>query len=138
MAAFKAIMISKSDGGTASALIDFDEGDLMPGDVDVAVEYSTVNYNDGLAVTGKAPVVRRFPMVAGIDFSDTVEVAVFEPPTGIAGLDDIAVVGQPIEHGGCHLGVAEHGRMHQSLDGWCLTSRSQTRIISCFVVGFRF
>jgi acrylyl-CoA reductase (NADPH) len=72
MAAFKAIVISKSDGGTVSALTDFDEADLMPGDVDIAVEYSTVNYKDGLTVTGKAPVVRRFPMIAGIDFCGTV------------------------------------------------------------------
>ena len=46
----------------------------MDGDVTVRVEYSTVNYKDGLAVTGKAPVVRRFPMIAGIDFAGTVEV----------------------------------------------------------------
>ncbi len=45
----------------------------MDGDVTVRVEYSTVNYKDGLAVTGKAPVVRRFPMIAGIDFAGTVE-----------------------------------------------------------------
>jgi acrylyl-CoA reductase (NADPH) len=44
----------------------------MDGDVTVRVEYSTVNYKDGLAVTGKAPVVRRFPMIAGIDFAGTV------------------------------------------------------------------
>ena len=46
----------------------------MDGDVTVRVEYSTVNYKDGLAVTGKAPVVRRFPMIAGIDFAGTVEI----------------------------------------------------------------
>src|SRR5690349_1629295 len=45
----------------------------MDGDVTVAVEWSTLNYKDGLAVTGKAPVVRRFPMIAGIDFAGTVE-----------------------------------------------------------------
>jgi acrylyl-CoA reductase (NADPH) len=45
----------------------------MDGDVTVRVEYSTINYKDGLAVTGKAPVVRRFPMIAGIDFAGTVE-----------------------------------------------------------------
>ena len=45
----------------------------MDGDVTVRVEWSTVNYKDGLAVTGKAPVVRRFPMIAGIDFAGTVE-----------------------------------------------------------------
>jgi len=71
--AFKAIVIEKSDAGTKAALADFDEANLMDGDVTVAVEYSTVNYKDGLAVTGKAPVVRRFPMIAGIDFAGTVE-----------------------------------------------------------------
>src|SRR6201990_1252880 len=45
----------------------------MDGDVTVRVEYSTLNYKDGLAITGKAPVVRRFPMIAGIDFAGTVE-----------------------------------------------------------------
>ncbi len=54
-------------------LTDFDDKDLMDGDVTVRVEYSTVNYKDGLAVTGKAPVVRRFPMIAGVDFAGTVE-----------------------------------------------------------------
>jgi len=55
------------------ALTEFDEADLMDGDVTVRVEWSTLNYKDGLAVTGKAPVVRRFPMIAGIDFAGTVE-----------------------------------------------------------------
>ena len=73
MAAFKAIVIEKAEGGTKAALSDFDEASLMDGDVTVRVEYSTVNYKDGLAITGKAPVVRRFPMIAGIDFAGTVE-----------------------------------------------------------------
>ena len=73
MATFKAIVIEKADGATRAALTDFDEANLMEGDVTVAVEYSCVNYKDGLAVTGKAPVVRRFPMIAGIDFAGTVQ-----------------------------------------------------------------
>ncbi|HXZ45732.1 MAG TPA: MDR family oxidoreductase [Pseudolabrys sp.] len=73
MAKFKAIVIEKADGGTKAALADFDEANLMDGDVTVRVEYSTLNYKDGLAITGKAPVVRRFPMIAGIDFAGTVE-----------------------------------------------------------------
>ncbi len=73
MATFKAIRIDKSDKGTTAALAQFDEAELMEGDVTVAVEWSTLNYKDGLAVTGKAPVVRRFPMIAGIDFAGTVE-----------------------------------------------------------------
>jgi acrylyl-CoA reductase (NADPH) len=70
---FKAIRIDKAEKGTTAALTQFDEAELMEGDVTVAVEYSTLNYKDGLALTGKAPVVRRFPMIAGIDFAGTVE-----------------------------------------------------------------
>jgi acrylyl-CoA reductase (NADPH) len=73
MATFKAIVIDKAEGGQTVKLADFDDKDLMDGDVTVGVEYSTVNYKDGLAVTGKAPVVRRFPMIAGVDFAGTVE-----------------------------------------------------------------
>ena len=73
MGTFKAIVIDKADNGQTVRLADFDEKDLMDGDVTVAVEYSTLNYKDGLALTGKAPVVRRFPMIAGIDFAGTVE-----------------------------------------------------------------
>lgn len=73
MATFKAIRIDKADKGTTAALVQFDEADLMDGDVTVRVEWSTLNYKDGLALTGKAPVVRRFPMIAGIDFAGTVE-----------------------------------------------------------------
>src|SRR4051812_49481826 len=72
MGTFKAIRIDKAEKGTTVALTQFDEADLMDGDVTVAVEWSTLNYKDGLAVTGKAPVVRRFPMIAGIDFAGTV------------------------------------------------------------------
>jgi acrylyl-CoA reductase (NADPH) len=70
---FKAIRIDKADKGTTVALTAFDEADLMDGDVTIRVEWSTLNYKDGLAVTGKAPVVRRFPMIAGIDLAGTVE-----------------------------------------------------------------
>jgi len=73
MAKFKAIVIEKAEGGSKAALADFDEKDLMEGDVTVRVEYSTINYKDGLAITGKAPVVRRWPMIGGIDFAGTVE-----------------------------------------------------------------
>ena len=73
MSTFKAIVIDKADTGQTVRLTDFDEKDLMDGDVTVRVEWSTVNYKDGLAITGKAPVVRRFPMIAGVDFAGTVE-----------------------------------------------------------------
>jgi acrylyl-CoA reductase (NADPH) len=73
MTTFRAIVVDKVESGQTVRLTDFDEKDLMEGDVTVAVEWSTVNYKDGLAVTGKAPVVRRFPMIAGVDFAGTVE-----------------------------------------------------------------
>jgi acrylyl-CoA reductase (NADPH) len=73
LATFKAIRIDKADKGTTAALAQFDEAELMEGDVTVRVEWSALNYKDGLAVTGKAPVVRRFPMIAGIDLAGTVE-----------------------------------------------------------------
>jgi acrylyl-CoA reductase (NADPH) len=73
VATFKAVRIDKADKGTTAQLTQFDEAELMEGDVTVRVEWSTLNYKDGLALTGKAPVVRRFPMIAGIDFAGTVE-----------------------------------------------------------------
>lgn len=72
MGTFKAIRIDKAEKGTTASLTQFDEAELMDGDVTVAVEWSTVNYKDGLALTGKSPVVRRFPMIAGVDFAGTV------------------------------------------------------------------
>src|SRR5712672_1774225 len=73
MPTFKAIVITKNDAGQMAGLTDFDDKDLMEGDVTFRPEWSTVNYKDGLAVTGKGPVVRRFPMIAGIDGAGTVE-----------------------------------------------------------------
>jgi acrylyl-CoA reductase (NADPH) len=70
---FKAIVVTKTETGTAAALTEFDERGLMEGDVTLRPEWSTVNYKDGLAVTGKAPVVRRFPMIAGVDAAAVVE-----------------------------------------------------------------
>src|SRR5262249_34448943 len=73
VATFKAIVIEKAEGGQNVELTSFDEANLMDGDVTVRVEWSTVNYKDGLAVTGKAPVVRRWPMIPGVDLAGTVE-----------------------------------------------------------------
>jgi acrylyl-CoA reductase (NADPH) len=73
LSTFKAIVIEKSDSGQTVSLSDFDEAKLMEGDVTVGIEWSTVNYKDGLAITGKAPVVRRWPMIAGVDLAGTVE-----------------------------------------------------------------
>lgn len=73
MSAFKAMVIDKTDAGQNVGIREFDEADLMDGDVTVRVSHSTLNYKDGLALTGKAPVVRRFPMIPGVDLAGTVE-----------------------------------------------------------------
>ena len=70
---FKAIMIEKDEAGYRASLKDVDESQLPEGDVTVRVSHSTLNYKDGLAITGKGPVVRKFPMVPGIDLVGTVE-----------------------------------------------------------------
>jgi len=73
MATFRAVRIDKTEDGQTVAIGPFDEAELMEGDVTVAVSHSTINYKDGLALTGKSPVVRRFPMIPGIDFAGVVE-----------------------------------------------------------------
>ncbi|RDE49265.1 MAG: oxidoreductase [Candidatus Accumulibacter meliphilus] len=69
---FKGILITKDDGVYQAQLQDIDDAVLPEADTTVQVEWSTLNYKDGLALTGKSPVVRRFPMVPGIDFAGTV------------------------------------------------------------------
>ncbi len=69
---FKAIVINKDDKGYRAELGQLEESALPAGDVRVRVQYSTLNYKDGLAITGKGPVVRSFPMVPGIDFAGEV------------------------------------------------------------------
>ncbi len=70
---FKGILIEKDESGYRAGLRDIDESQLPEGDVTVRVSHSTLNYKDGLAITGKGPVVRKFPMVPGIDLVGTVE-----------------------------------------------------------------
>jgi acrylyl-CoA reductase (NADPH) len=69
---FKGILITKGDAGYKAELQSIEESVLPDGDVRVQVEWSTLNYKDGLAITGQSPVVRRFPMIPGIDFAGTV------------------------------------------------------------------
>ncbi len=70
---FKAILISKDDSGQKVSLSEIGKAELPEGDVTVRVQCSTLNYKDALAITGKGPVVRRFPMVPGIDLVGVVE-----------------------------------------------------------------
>ena len=69
---FRAIQISRTEAGQQVDLVELTEADLMEGDVTVAVSHSSVNYKDGLAITGKAPIIRKFPLIPGVDFAGTV------------------------------------------------------------------
>lgn len=70
---FRALRLNKTDDGQAHEFVELTEADLMEGDVTVSVSHSTLNYKDGLALTGASPVVRVWPMIPGIDFAGTVE-----------------------------------------------------------------
>jgi acrylyl-CoA reductase (NADPH) len=70
---FRAILVEKGAGGQTARVAELDREQLPQGDVLVRVAYSTVNYKDGLAITGRSPVVRQFPMVPGIDLAGEVE-----------------------------------------------------------------
>ncbi len=69
---FRAIQINKTDDKQTAALVELSDADLMEGDVTVDISHSTLNYKDGLALTAKAPIIRKFPLTPGIDFAGTV------------------------------------------------------------------
>lgn len=69
---FSAVVIEKGEAGQSVALSTLDEIDLPEGEVDITVDYSSLNYKDALAITGSSPVVRKFPMIPGIDLAGTV------------------------------------------------------------------
>ncbi|MGF6933552.1 acrylyl-CoA reductase (NADPH) [Paraburkholderia sp. UCT70] len=100
---FKALLATRTGDAIATALVDFDEADLMPGDVTVAIDYSTVNYKDAMAVSGLAPVIRQFPLIPGIDFSGVVEA------TSHAGF----AVGDRVVANGWGLSQTHHGGFAQ-------------------------
>jgi acrylyl-CoA reductase (NADPH) len=69
---FKAILLEKGEKAPIAKLVELDESELPEGDVLVDIEYSTLNFKDALAITGKGPVVRKYPIVPGIDIAGTV------------------------------------------------------------------
>lgn len=84
---FDAILIDKDDQGYHTRLTQID-GDALPeGDLLIGIEWSTMNYKDALALTGKSPVVRRFPMVPGIDFAGIVLDAYYQQTAGRSQFD---------------------------------------------------
>jgi acrylyl-CoA reductase (NADPH) len=96
---FKAIRVDKDDGGQRASYVQMSDDELMGGDVDIEITHSTLNYKDGLAITGKGPVVRRFPMIPGVDFTGRVTASAhpdFSP-------------GDLVVAGGCGLGEAHYG-----------------------------
>ena len=100
---FEAIRIDKDDAGYRAGHAVMDDADLMPGDVDIDVTHSTINYKDGLAITGKGPIVRRFPMIPGVDFAGRVTRSTHK---------DFAP-GDLVIAGGCGLGEAHFGGFAQ-------------------------
>jgi acrylyl-CoA reductase (NADPH) len=69
---FRALQVSKTEQGQQVKITTLTDADLMEGDVTVAVAHSSINYKDGLAITGKAPIIRKFPLIPGVDFAGTV------------------------------------------------------------------
>ena len=69
---FRALLVSKTDAGQKAEFVDWTEDQLMPGDVTIRVSHSSMNYKDGLAVTGKGPIIRQFPLIPGIDIAGKV------------------------------------------------------------------
>ncbi|HEY5105624.1 MAG TPA: MDR family oxidoreductase [Caulobacteraceae bacterium] len=100
---FRALRLFKTDAGQEIRFVDIGDADLMDGDVTVAVSHSTVNYKDGLALTGRGPVVRVWPLTPGIDFSGVVETSThpdFEP-------------GERVVLNGWGVGESHHGGFSQ-------------------------
>lgn len=97
---FTALLARKSGDTITTDLVALDENDLMPGDVTVAVAYSTVNYKDALALSGRSPVIRSFPLIPGIDLAGVVETSNYP---GITPGDRVLVNGYGLSqthHGG--------------------------------------
>ncbi len=100
---FKALVATKGDGGLSISWTDLGAADLMDGDVDVRITHTTVNYKDGLALTGKGPIIRRFPLIPGIDFAGTV----------VASSNPGFAVGDGVLLNGWGVGETHHGGYSQ-------------------------
>jgi acrylyl-CoA reductase (NADPH) len=96
---FRALQVNKGDNGVAAQLVTLEDHDLMEGEVTVAVEYSTVNYKDALAVSGKAPIVQVFPLIGGIDLAGSV----------LASSSPAFKAGDPVLVNGWALSQTHHG-----------------------------
>jgi acrylyl-CoA reductase (NADPH) len=99
MSSFRALLVSKTDTGQKAEITSLTDADLMEGDVTVRVEHSSVNYKDGLAVTGKGPIVRRWPLIPGVDLAGTVTASEHKDYR----------VGDKVVLGGWGVGEGHHG-----------------------------
>jgi acrylyl-CoA reductase (NADPH) len=125
---FKAIVLTQEGKETRAQLRAVDESELPPGDVDVRVEYSTLNFKDALAITGKGAIVRKWPMVPGIDLAG--EITESRHPDWKAG-DRVVVTGWGL--GETHWGgLAEKARLQA---GWLLKPPSFFSLRQCMTVG---
>jgi acrylyl-CoA reductase (NADPH) len=105
---FRAVRADKTDAGQAVKFVEMDESELMDGDVTIRVTHSTVNYKDGLALSGKSPVIRRFPMVLGVDLAGIVESS---SRSDIAPGDEVVLTGYGLSE--THFGgYAERARVN--------------------------
>jgi len=100
---FRALRVFKTDIGQEARVVELTDSDLMDGDVTVRIDYSTVNYKDGLALTGAAPIIRVWPLTPGIDFSGVVE----------ASTNPEFAVGERVVLNGWGVGETHHGGLAQ-------------------------
>jgi acrylyl-CoA reductase (NADPH) len=125
---FRAILVSKTDEGQKAEIVNFNRADLMEGDVTVAVKHSSVNYKDGLAVTGKGPIVRRWPLIPGVDFAGVVEES--SHPTWKKG-DEVILGGWGVGEGH-HGGFAEIARVKGD---WLVPVPKGLTMADCMAIG---
>jgi acrylyl-CoA reductase (NADPH) len=125
---FRAILVSKTDTGQKAEIVDFNRADLMEGDVTVAVKHSSVNYKDGLAVTGKGPIVRRWPLIPGVDFAGIVEESTH--PSWKKG-DQVILGGWGVGEGH-HGGFAEIARVKGD---WLVPLPKGLSLADCMAIG---
>jgi acrylyl-CoA reductase (NADPH) len=125
---FRALLVSKTDTGQKAEIVDFNRADLMEGDVTVTVKHSSVNYKDGLAVTGKGPIVRRWPLIPGVDFAGVVEHS--SHPSWKKG-DEVILGGWGVGEGH-HGGFAEVARVRGD---WLVPVPRGLSMADCMAVG---
>lgn len=125
---FKALQATKAGEAISTNLIDIDEGDLMPGNVNVNVDYSTVNYKDAMGINGRGNVIRQFPLIPGIDLAGTVEASTYP---GIA-------VGDRVVANGWGLSQTHHGGYAQKarLSGdWLVKIQEPLSTLDAMAIG---